>query len=267
MQTEQQIGDVALASTNIIPPTLDSAPEVPDAAKAANNGGVWPKFYHRPVLNKSESEKKGRPVHDQVEWVDIIVAGDKNSRMSCAIRQQDKDRWPVEYAAFKNGSKIPLQGTPLEQWPQLGVDQVADLKSLGIMTVEMLAELSDEQVQNYGMGGHQMREKAQAYIQTALDQAAPQHLASENARQAEQLKEQAAVIDEMKKSIKDLQESGGSNPEEVESLKQQLEQNNMLIDTQKLALEGLQKKVDDLTEENEKLKKKPTRRKTAEKKE
>jgi len=137
----------ALDSANIIPMQLDGE-QIPDVAKAAQNGGVWPKFFHRAVQNKAKSEEAGRPIHDQVEWLEIVVAGDRNSKVSRKVRDEDKGRWPAQYHAFKSGEKMPLQGTPLEQWTQLGTDQVADLKSMGIMTVEMLAGLSDDQVAN-----------------------------------------------------------------------------------------------------------------------
>ena len=252
---------------NIIPMPLDE--QVPDVAKAINNGGVWPNFSLRPVENKMKSEEAGRPIHDQVEWVDIIVAGDRNSKVSRKVRDEDKGRWPALYQAFKNGEKMPLQGTPLDQWSQLGVDQVADLKSLGILTVEMLAGLSDDQVQSYGLGGHQIREKAQAYIEYAADQAVPQHLAAENERLREDNVSLTTQLSDMQKSIDDNQPN--ADPAEVAELKTQLEQSKMLIDTQTIAIDSqktaiveFRSKIDELKQangalvaENKKPKKKP----------
>ena len=254
---------------NIIPQSLDE--QVPDVAKAVNNGGVWPNFFYRPIPNKIKSEEAGRTIHDQVAWVEIIVAGDRNSKVSRKVRPlEDQARWPAQYAAFKNGDKMPLQGTPLEQWSQLGVDQVADLKSLGILTVDMLAKLSDDQVQNYGLGGHQLREKAQAFIETAADQAVPQHLASENERLREDNISLTSQLESMQESMDENKPT--ADPEEVAELKTQITQNKMVIDTQTTALESqkaliveLRLKIDELKQasgvlvaENKKLKKKPS---------
>lgn len=225
----------AIDSSNIIPGMLDDQ-QIPDVAKAAQNGGVWPKFFHRPIQNKAKSEEAGRPVHDQVEWVEIIVAGDRNSKVSRKVSDIDKRRWPQQYQAFKSGNKMPLQGTPLEQWTQLGTDQVADLKSLGIMTVEMLAGLSDDQVANYGLGGHQLREKANAYIETAANQAAPQHYAADNQRLSEEVIDLKRQLEEAHAAIQ--ANEPGADPAEVKDLKDRLSQNKMLIDTQAMALEG-----------------------------
>lgn len=257
---DEEIGQAALEATSIIPMPLDG-PEVPDVAKAAKNGGVWPKFYMRPVLNRAETEKKGRPIHDQVEYIEIIVAGDRNSKVNRPVREDDKYRWPQHWQAFKSGEKMPIQGTPLEQWTQLGVDQVADLKSLGILTVEMLADLSDDQVQNYGLGGHKLRELAQGYIEKSQDAALPQHQAAEISRQQEKITEQEDQITELKAAVKQLQEDGGGDPEMVQSLENQLEQSKMMIETlqttvktQDLALETLKQKVDEMTMANGQLK-------------
>ena len=233
----------ALNSANIIPGTLDSE-QIPDVAKAAQNGGVWPKFFHRPIQNKAKSEEAGRPVHDQVEWVDIIVAGDRNSKVSRKVSDIDKQRWPAQYQAFKSGNKMPLQGTPLEQWTQLGTDQVADLKSLGIMTVEMLAGLSDDQVANYGLGGHQLREKANAYIEIAANQAAPQHYAADNQRLSEEVIDLKRQLEETHAVIQ--ANEPGADPAEVADLKDRLSQNKLLIDTQAMALEGTKATITNL---------------------
>lgn len=225
-----QLEQAAIDSTSIIP-TLDYA-EVPDLAKAAQNQGVWPRFHYKPVLNKAKSDEAGRPIHDQIEWVTVIIAGDRNSQPSHKVSEIDTRKWPTEYNAFKNGEKMPLQGTPLDEWNQLSVNQRADLKSLGILTVEMLAGLSDEQVQNYGLGGMKLREMADTFISASADQAIPQSLAAENARLKDNQDFLTKQIDNLKADMHRMSD----NPESTER-NEQLEAMNKALKTMVATLE------------------------------
>ena len=226
-----QLEQAALNSTAIIPGTLDSN-EMPDLAKAAQNKGVWPRFNYKAVPNKLKSDEAGRPIHDQIEWVTVIIAGDRNSQPSHKVSDIDRAKWPAEYRAFKNGEKMPIQGTPLNEWSQLSVNQVADLGSLGILTVEMLAGLSDEQIQSFGLGGLQLREKAKAYIESSKDQAYPQQMAVK----VVQLTEDNDFLKQQNEQLKATLAQASDNPASTE----RTEQLESLVSTQKSAIVSLE---------------------------
>lgn len=222
----------ALDNAPIIPTLDGGAHEVPDLAKAVQNNGVWPRFHMVAKLNKKQSDEAGRPMHDQVEWVDVVIAGDRNSQPSHKVTDIDKHKWPDEYSAFKNGAKMPVQGTPLSEWNQLSVSQVADLTSIGVLTVDMLADLSDSQIQGYGMGGMQLREKAKAFIETSADQAIPQHLATQNAKLTEDMTFMEKQVEDMKAALA----KAADNPESTE----RVEQMEAMCQTQKTTIATLE---------------------------
>ena len=91
---------------------------------------------------------------------------------------------------FKAGSNANvLSGTPLKQWPRADRGLVATLAALNIHSVEQLAEISDGNLQNIGIGARELREQAKAFLALAKDSAPVsdmvdqiQHLTLENQR-------------------------------------------------------------------------------------
>lgn len=119
-----------------------------------------------PVENPTATALAGRPIFDQQERVQIIQPGNTNSPV-LLVTDEERRRWPEQYARFKAGMEATVDGTPLEQWPFLKRNHVMELKAIGIHTVEQCAGLSDIAVQNIGMGGRSIRENAKAYLDEA----------------------------------------------------------------------------------------------------
>lgn len=150
-----------------------------------------------PEQSKKKSEA-GYPVYKDVEYVQIVIPGDKNSLYRQPATDQHKKRFPMAYAAFLAREKKPvLEGMPIEQWPQVTRSEALTLKAANIPTVEALAAVHDGHVDKLGQQGREWRAKAQAFIALAKDTAAGQKIAAEN----EDLKNQMA---DMQRQIKDL---------------------------------------------------------------
>lgn len=153
-------------------------------------GGVVPQFFKTAVENPAKSKKEGRPIFDEVEMVRVFFAGDKNQRPCFVVDDEHRKRWPKEYEAFKKGEEFAASGTPLEKWPQMTTAKVAELKALGIFSVENLAEVPDGNLGALGMGAREWREKARAFIKLGKDTA----IVSEQAQEIAVLKEQVARL-------------------------------------------------------------------------
>lgn len=171
-----------------------------------DQSGVFPKFSLRSVQHKAASEQAGRPIFKDVEWLDIIIAGDKNTQVSRKVNDLDKKRFAQHYQAFKQGLVAPTTGTPLKEWPILTPAQVDELKYLNFLTVESVAEMSDAAMQSIGMGGRELKNKAKAWLASALKGATSQKLVAENERLSgevdmlkDQLKAMNTAIEELKK--------------------------------------------------------------------
>lgn len=79
------------------------------------------------------------------------------------------DRWKDAYAAWKRGEEVPEDGTPIKTWPILSPAQRQNLLSMGITTVESLAQINDEGMHRYGIGALDLKHKAQAWIASVKD--------------------------------------------------------------------------------------------------
>ncbi|WP_191057805.1 hypothetical protein [Geminicoccus harenae] len=170
--------------------------------------GVYPRFYKRAVQNNRRTAEEGRPIFEEREYVEIIIAGDKGTVVDRPVRDDDKQRFGAEYQAFLQGQDAPLVGTPIEQWPLLNKSQVAELKGIHVMTVEALAALSDSQLQKLGPGGRSLKSKAETWLQAAAGTAPLVEL-------QEEVDRLRADNDMLKGQIKDL---GSVDPKKVEQL-------------------------------------------------
>lgn len=159
--------------------------------------GIRPLFEMRAIPNPRKSREQGRPIFDELEYVMIYIVGDKNTVASERVKDEHRKRWPNEYAAFKAGRQQSSSGTPIEQWPALGISQVAEFKALHIHTVEDLAALTDAGIGKIGVGGRTWVERAKAFLEAASGGAPADRLQHEN----DQLR---AQLDAMERKFADL---------------------------------------------------------------
>ena len=65
---------------------------------------------------------------------------------------------------FKAGQSEPLQGTPIIGWNQISMAMQKNAVDLGINTIELAAEMTDEAMDALGMGSRQVKKQAKAYV-------------------------------------------------------------------------------------------------------
>lgn len=155
------------------------------------------RFYRHPVQNNFKTAAEGRPIFDEQDFISILIPGDKNTKVERKARADDKERFPHQWASFQNQTTVAYEGTPIEQWPQATVSQVAELKALNVFTVEALASLTDSQIQKVGMGGRDLSNKAKAFLAAAKDSSYANLLTDELARRDETIAMQQATIDDL----------------------------------------------------------------------
>lgn len=167
--------------------------------------GTLPRFHMKAVKNEFRSAAEGRPIFDNMEYVEIHIPGDRMTQVDRRVKPEDRTRWPEAYAAFKEERAQVADGLPLETWAGLDRAQVEELKHFRIHTVEQLAGLSDEQVTNIGMGGRALRDAASRFLQTMEGAAPTEKLAAEVASKdamiadlKEQLAEAHKLIGELR---------------------------------------------------------------------
>ena len=163
-----------------------------------------PIFRTEAVHMPAASEKAGRPIYEDREFVTIMIPGSRNAQANEPVNDGHKARWPEAYKAFREGKELPLEGTALANWPNSRMTRarVEELAYFNIRTVEHLAAVHDGQLQNLGMGARELREAAKTFLEIAAKGTAPierllarnQALEDENAALKRRLAEAQAQL-------------------------------------------------------------------------
>lgn len=168
---------------------------------AEQGAGIFPRFYLRAKENPGKTKSAGRPIFEDIEYVEITIAGDKQTQIDRKVTNEDKARWPDHYKAFQDGLEAPVEGTPLQEWPVITESKRKELLALHIKTVEALAQLNDNGINRLGMGGRELVKKAQAFVEQAEGMAPINNLIEENEQLTEQLAAQQSQIDDLMKKM------------------------------------------------------------------
>lgn len=146
------------------------------AVAHADDKNLLVQFYMQAVKQGAASEKEGRDIYRDEEYVWIRFPGDRTKEVKRPVdlkgrggHAPDPVRWPNAWAAFKNSGVQIQEGTPLEQFPVLGTSTVMNFKAMNIHTVEQLASVSDAVIHNLGTGALDLREKAKVWLKAARD--------------------------------------------------------------------------------------------------
>lgn len=168
------------------------------------DNNLFVEFFMEAIHDEEESVKQGRPIYHDREFVKIIPVGDTKTivcrpvdKVGTQATPPDNIRWPRQYESFKNQQVQVMDGTPLEHWAPLTKSQVLMYKSANVHTVEQLANVSDTNLHNLGMGARDVREKAIAYLENAKDNSGISVLQKEN----EELKIQLQATQEQMKAV------------------------------------------------------------------
>lgn len=149
-------------------------------------------FYKRPVHNPHKSKMEGRPIYDKIDFVSIRQPGERD----CVDRpatDHDKARFAAKWAAYEQALQPGEEGTPLALlfcgYEEVNIPPM--LESLGVHTVEQLANLTATAIQNVGMGGQQWVNKAKSFLEKSVQGQSFHRLEREN----EQNRNKIAVLE------------------------------------------------------------------------
>lgn len=166
-------------------------------------------FNMHPHPNQEKSAAEGRPIFEDKVYVTIIVPGDKESIVHRPAWEKDFQRFPRQYAAFKNNAAETVIGTPLKLMTWLSASQIKELEYFHIRTVEHLAEVS-ENVQAKMHGLHGLKKHAQDFLRASKDAAPMVEMRTELEKRdsqiealQKQLNELGAQLTEQAKAKKD----------------------------------------------------------------
>ncbi len=149
-------------------------------AAAGGKPMIHVEFINLPVEDQAASRKEGRPIFRDVEHCRIRWVGD-NKRELCEPAHQKTEysrderryitfaeKFPEHYKLFKaNQDQAAVNGTPISELPFLSESKRAELRALNITTAEALAGLDGTPLQRLGMGGRDLKNQAQAWLDKA----------------------------------------------------------------------------------------------------
>lgn len=153
-------------------------------------------FYVKAVENRFESERHGRPIFQDENFVKTMIPGRMDLTLDEPVEQRHINRFPQQWAIFQNKQADAEQtsGTPVTEWPQLSKSQAEELKGKRFYTVEQIANCSDGQIQALGMNANMLRKQARAYLENASNSALAQQQAAEIERKKQEMEDLKASI-------------------------------------------------------------------------
>ncbi len=170
-----------------------------EAGMSDNIPAVAVAFGNYPQEDPHKSAEAGHAVFKDTVFIKIAVPGDKNSLYFQPATDRHKERFPKAWDAYQKRERggSHEEGMPLEHWAVVTRGVAMTLKAAHIYTVEALAEVHDGHIDQIGIDGRGLREKARAFLAQARDNAATMKLASEK----KELQDQLVAMQEQIKAL------------------------------------------------------------------
>jgi len=171
-----------------------------DFENVAASNGVYAKFYMRAIPDEAASAEAGSPKFADVEFIEIIAAGNGANVVRRPVRAQDKMRFRDAYRAFREGDMEQIIGTPLTEVTWISASMREELSYVKVRTLEQLAELND-QACGRTPGLYELKRKAAAWMASAKEAAPFTAMHAENDALKAQNEEMAARLAALEKSM------------------------------------------------------------------
>lgn len=166
----------------------------------ADDHKLYPHFFMKTVQDVIETEKQKRPIFKEVEYLRVMVPGDRGLQVFSVVDELAKQRFPRAYQAFKAGTADQTAGTPLEALPGITPSRAEEYRHIGIKTIELLASASDS---NAFMGFQSDKQKAIQYLAIAEGksiEAVDKKLSAENEAMKQTIADMQAKLEKMVKA-------------------------------------------------------------------
>ena len=178
------------ADTSMTSMALEGGQSNPDYG----NDTLLVKFFKHAKQDAAASLEAGRPIFNELVYVEKRIPGNRDSVIRRPIYDKDKQEFPRHYAAFlAREDQATVSGTPLGLWPGVSTAQVEELKHFNVCTLEQLVGMPDSQSGQF-MGLATLRKKAGEFL-AATERAAPvlQHAEELEAQKRENARLQAQI--------------------------------------------------------------------------
>lgn len=128
------------------------------------------RFSVQAKLDRQKTDEAGREIYKDVEYIRILIPGDKTLSVFRPVMPSDKIRFSEQYRVFRAQKGERLVGTALAGWPMITEAQRKELEYFNVFTVEQLAGMADTYAAGM-MGIQQLKQAATKFLQTITDNA------------------------------------------------------------------------------------------------
>jgi hypothetical protein len=124
-------------------------------------------FYTGRKLNGVKSQENGAPFFEDVIMFKSFAPGEQRYEIvDRPATDQDKRYWPLQWNAYQQNREHIPEGFPIENlFPEMP-SVAANLKGIGVYTIEQCAELNDTAISSV-MGGQKYVNEAKRYLEVA----------------------------------------------------------------------------------------------------
>lgn len=169
-----------------------------DESRFADDHRLYVTFSRKPKLMAHASREAGRAIYKEVDFIRIMVPGDKLTVIERELDEIDRRRFSARYEKWLAGAGNAIEGTPLASLPKMTPAKVEEYKFFNVHTVEQLAAAPDSLGQKF-MGFNGDKQAAQAFIELAKGNAPIEKM-------NEELKTRDAQIEELRAQVDALME-------------------------------------------------------------
>lgn len=169
-----------------------------DESRFAADDRLYVTFSRKPKLMAHASREAGRAIYKEVDYIRIMVPGDKLTVIERELDEIDRRRFASRYEKWLAGAGNAIEGTPLASLPNMTPAKVEEYKFFNIHTVEQLAGAPDSLGQKF-MGFNGDKRAAQAFLDLAKGNAPLEKM-------NEELKVRDAQIEDLRAQVDALME-------------------------------------------------------------
>lgn len=166
------------------------------AQQAQQDEKLLVKFYYKTVKDETASAEQGRACFKEREYVDIRIPGTRGAGAARPATARDKKRFDRHYQAFKQRVELPMEGTPLSEWPVITRAHAEELSFAGVKTVEQMADMADVVASGF-MGGQMFKAKAKKWLEQAKSDVTLSQLEGELAKRDAQIADLSGKLDKL----------------------------------------------------------------------
>jgi len=124
-------------------------------------------FYPKSIVNVAASRAAGKRVCETKDYVKIQHPGETLNVLDRPVKEEDKFRWPRQWALYQQGKEQIPDGIPISLLFPSQPSITDMLTSNHVHTIEQLAALSGHAISSIGMGAQEWVNKAADYMKKA----------------------------------------------------------------------------------------------------